>query len=150
MTKLDHPKITTAKKPKESNYDGPVPLEVIGRRPIVTTPKTTEREAKERMQTYQKDLEEKLVFVVSEEFQKIISKEQHLKKIEDLIHELRSSPHKSACLADGNELLKRAKALLKKHRSLRPSQPSKDLGLSPLTTNNHQTRTIKRGSRRAQ
>ena len=76
MTKLGHSKITTNKKPKEPNYDGLLPLEVIGQRSVVVTPKITKREAEEKTQINQKNLEEKLVFVASEEFDRIILKEQ--------------------------------------------------------------------------
>lgn len=147
MTKLDHPKINTTKKPKEPNYDGPLPLNVIGQRPVVVTPKTTEREAKEKKQINQINLEEMLVFVAAEEFNTIIFKEQYIKKIEDLIHELRASPYRSASLSDADSLIIKARAVVKHWRSLLPSQPSNGLWPSLKPKSKGRTRKNPRASK---
>lgn len=143
MTKLDHSKITTNKKPKERDYD-PVPQL---RLPVIFTPKITKREAEEKTQINQKNLEEKLVFVASEEFNRIILKEPYLKKIEDLIHELRASTYRSARLSDADLLIIKARAVIKHWRSLLPSRPSKDLRRSLVSRIKDRTRKKTRASK---
>ncbi|MBI5006823.1 MAG: hypothetical protein HZB95_06820 [Nitrosomonadales bacterium] len=122
-SKLDWEKDRQKRKPKDANTDGIQPLEKILGRPLVTTPKTTERDARQRLELNKTKLIDKLNFVESGAFEQIISlsKKRHLlKEIEDLIHELRSSTYRSACLANDNPLLRKARSVLKARSSSLP------------------------------
>lgn len=118
--KLDWEKDKLNRKPKDTNSDGLPPLEKILGKPFANTPKTTEREARQRLELNKEKLVNKLNLVESEAFDQIISasKKKHLlKEIGDLIHELRSSTYPSACLSNDNSLLRKARSVLKARSS---------------------------------
>jgi len=131
--KLDFEKDRRNRMDKELDTDGLVSLNEIGRKNAKFLPKINVAKAKQKTQTNLNILSHKLIFMASKEFDAIFSnsrKESLIQEVEDLIHKLRASTIRSACLPDDHPLIFKARTLVARRRAQLPAIPAIPFGFS--------------------